>query len=106
MYVLYTEATMAAKSNKDRSLDVICQHKSNRTIIPLKIRLRDDDGEFQTYVIRSVKDLTTYGGYTMPNGFPCAMNHIYTFDCKIIVFDSERLIRLMYNATDNEWRVM
>ncbi len=90
----------------DRLYDVICQHKSDHTIIPLKIRLKDDDGEFQTYMIRAYRDLTTYGRYSMPNGFLCATNHIYTFECKIAVFDRERVIRLMYNASDNEWKIL
>lgn len=96
---------MGAVNSNDKVLDVICQHKADRTIIPLKIRLRDEDGEFQTFAIRAYKDLTSYGRYNMPNGFVCAMNHIYKFECKIAVFDREQTIRLVYNSTDNEWLI-
>lgn len=30
-----------------RSADVICQHKKDGTIIPLKLRIEDEDGELQ-----------------------------------------------------------
>lgn len=32
--------------------DVICQHKIDGSIIPLKIRITDEDGEYQVYNIK------------------------------------------------------
>ena len=49
-------------------IDVICQHTKDRRIIPMRIRLTDEDGVIQTYNIKSYKDVTTHGSYVMPNG--------------------------------------
>ena len=35
---------MSAHFNHQQSLDVICQHKKDGSIIPLKIRLQDEEG--------------------------------------------------------------
>lgn len=84
--------------------DVICQHKRDGKIIPLKIRLVDEDGEFQTYQIRAYKELSSDGSYMMPNGV-MATNHIWLFECKIVVFNTEKRIKLFYNAYDSKWKV-
>lgn len=90
---------------QDIKADVICQHGRDGTIVPLKIRIVDDDGEYQTYQIRAYKVLAGNGKYTMPNGVS-AINNIWKFECKIVVFNSEKIIQLLYNASDNYWRVM
>lgn len=95
---------MGQMQENDRIADVICQHTRDGTIIPIKIRLQDEDGEFQTYSIQAYKDLTHYGNYVMPNGVTTS-NHMWRFECKIIVFGVEKRIRLFYNAFDNKWKV-
>ena len=45
--------------------DVICQHKTDGTIIPLKIRITDEDGEYQVYNIKSYKDVSNRTAYTL-----------------------------------------
>ena len=44
---------MSAHFVHQKSLDVICQFKKDGTIIPLKIRLQDEDGEYQS--LESIK---------------------------------------------------
>ena len=67
--------------------DVICQHKTDGSIIPLKIRITDEDGEYQVYNIKSYKDVSNRTAYTMPNGTSVApANHLWKFECKISVF--------------------
>lgn len=95
---------MISEPNDNRIADVICQHKRDGTIIPIKIRLSDDDGEFQTYKIKAYKDLTHYGEYIMPNNISSG-NHMWKFECKINVFGTQKSIKLFYNAVDNCWRV-
>ena len=91
-------------AEKDRLADVICQHRRDGTIIPIKIRIMDDDGEYQAYQIQAYKDLTHYGDCTMPNGIKAA-NHMWKFECKIVVFHREKKIQLFYNAYENRWKV-
>lgn len=88
----------------DKFADVICMHKRDGTIIPIKIRIEDDDGEFQTYKIKAYKDLTHYGNCTLPNGISIS-NYMWEFECKIEIFNIEKRIILHYNIRDNSWRV-
>ena len=85
-------------------IDVICQHTKDRRIIPMRIRLSDEDGVVQTYNIKSYKDVTTHGSYVMPNGIR-GSNYIWTFECKILVIDTLRRIKLFYHSADNVWTI-
>ena len=86
--------------------DVICQHKTDGSIIPLKIRITDEDGEYQVYNIKSYKDVSNRTAYTMPNGATVApANHLWKFECKICAFNTLKQIQLFYNAYENSWRV-
>ena len=44
--------------DKRRKVDVICQHSSDGNIMPLKIRFEDEDGQWQTYIIKEYKDIS------------------------------------------------
>ena len=86
--------------------DVICQHKTDGSIIPLKIRITDEDGEYQVYNIKSYKDVSNRTAYTMPNGTSVApANHLWKFECKICAFNTLKQIQLFYNANENSWKV-
>ena len=75
--------------------DVICQHKIDGSIIPLKIRITDEDGEYQVYNIKSYKDVSNRTAYTMPNGTSVTpANHLWKFECKISVFNTLKRIQL------------
>lgn len=85
-------------------IDVICQHKADRSIIPIKIRLRDEDGEFQTFVIKSYKVLCSPRDQGASGGIP-STSHTWKFLCKIACFGMEKSIRLFYNSYDNYWKI-
>ncbi|MCQ2539973.1 MAG: hypothetical protein MJ114_05935 [Acetatifactor sp.] len=108
MTLRYAERTgeriVEERNRKNQRVDVICQHSRDGSIIPLKIRIRDDDGEYQIYAIKGYKDVSGNGAYTMPNGIP-GTSHTWMFECKIAVFSTERRIRLFYNAYENFWRM-
>ena len=92
---------------QNQFVDVICQHRTNGTIIPLRIRVKDEDGIHQEYNIKSYKDLTHVGSYSLPNGIMVSSsNHIHYFECKILVFNQYRLLKLFYNAYDCRWRIV
>ena len=90
---------------RENKVDVICQHSRDGTIIPMKLRVEDEDGEYQTYLIRSYKDVTNYGE-TDNQKVSIAINHMWTFECVILVFGRERRIRLLYNSFENLWRTV
>ena len=56
---------MGVIQEKNTLADVICQHKIDGSIIPLKIRILDEDGEYQVYNIRSYKDVSNHKAYTI-----------------------------------------
>lgn len=87
---------------KNKAVDVICQHTREGNIIPLKIRVQDEEGEFQNYVVKGYKDLSHKGSYTMPNGVGVTST-IFPFECKIVVFERERIVHLYYNSLDHIW---
>lgn len=88
----------------NQTADVICQHKRDGSIIPIKIRIIDEDGEYQTFQVKAYKNLSYNGNYTMPNGVE-SLNHIWRFECKITVLQEEKRIQLFYNAYENKWKV-
>ena len=51
---------------QNRAIDVICQHTREGNMIPIKIHIQDEEGEFQTFVVKSYKDLSHKGNFTMP----------------------------------------
>ena len=78
-----------------QKIDVICQHLRDGSIIPMRIRLDDEDGVVQTFNIKSYKDVTTGDRYMNLN----------TFDCKILVLDTLRPVRLFYHVRDGIWTI-
>lgn len=89
----------------ERAADVICQYKMDGTVIPLKIRVEDDDGEYQTYQIKSYKYLSASGELKMPNEVNCQSTQPLAFECKIQVFTMTTRIMLYYSRIENRWKV-
>ena len=71
--------------------DVICQHKTDGTIIPLKIRIAGEDGEYQIFNIKSYKVLSDHKEHTLPNGVSATL--------------MIKRIHLFYNSYENLWKV-
>ena len=40
-----------------KAVDVICQHSADGTIIPIRVRVKDEDGEYHAYTIKGYKDI-------------------------------------------------
>lgn len=89
----------------DRKIDVICQHASSGQIIPLKIRMIDDDGEWQVYKIKSYKILSCPGVIRLPNNVDTTAN-TWLFECQIQIFGRVILIRLYYNTYEGVWKII
>ena len=105
MFYNKTEVNMMGKMlEKNHKVDVICQHNRDGSIIPIKIRVIDEDGEFQTYMIRGYRQLN------FREEDVCSVDsikkHIWRFECKISVFDKEKIITVLYNSYENLWRLV
>ena len=95
---------MSVHDFQRQKIDVICQHTKEGGIIPLRILMNDEDGMVQTYNIKSYMDTSTHGGYILPNEIH-GSNYIWTFECKILVMDMLRRIKLFYHSGDNVWTI-
>ena len=89
---------------QNKAIDVICQHSSDGTMIPLRLRIQDEEGEFHAYTVKGYKDLSHKGNYTMPNGV-IATSALFPFECRINVFGALKVVSIYYNSTDNVWRL-
>ncbi len=87
-----------------RSADVICQHKKDGTMIPLKLRIEDEDGELQNYSIRSYRPLSLGGKVLLPNEVTVE-RPIWRYECKVCVWGRERIIQLFYHTHEKVWYV-
>ncbi len=85
-----------------KKVDVICEFSREGTIIPITIRPADEDGEYQTYVIKGYRNLTGQGTRTLPDGV-YVNDETLIFECNIIVFGIRKLIRLYYKTDEHYW---
>ena len=85
-------------------VDVICQHCKDGTIIPLKVRMTDEEGMYQSYTIHGYKKISG-GGYTLPNGvYVSGLGQ--AFECKIVTFGRKHSIYLFYKSIEKGWDVV
>lgn len=82
-------------------VDVVCTITSTRKIIPYKFRVKDEDGEYQTYLIKGYKDISL-----RPNGNKNSVPINWKFECIIEVWGRERIVTLFYNPSDSQWRIL
>ncbi|MBQ1171495.1 MAG: hypothetical protein IIX48_02700 [Lachnospiraceae bacterium] len=95
---------MSALNISDRSIDVICQNCRDGSIIPLKLRITDEDGEIQQYQIKGYRDITGRHSYQLPNGTTVTTTQeIKVFECRIECFHRQRVISIFYNPKTLIW---
>lgn len=87
-----------------RKVDVICQHSRDGTMIPIKVRFVDEDGEYQTYRIKGYRDLSHQGTREMPDGV-FVSNRTFIYECSIMAFGRKRMIRLYYEPSGTVWKM-
>ena len=96
-----TGVCMMYYQGQGQPVDVICQHCRDGTIILMKVRIRDEEGMYQSYAIKGYKKISG-DGYTMPNGVYVKAT-TQTFECKILTFGRERIIHLYYKSVEQGW---
>lgn len=90
---------------QNRFADVICQYTRDGRIIPLRVRLQDDDGMYQTYTIKSYKELSHAGSYKTPYG-TISHSSNWNFLCRVQILDKLITMELFFNGSDNLWRIV
>ncbi len=87
-------------------VDCICQHNADGELIPLRIRIRDDDGEYQLYTIHECRQLELNPGQLTPEKVdPTIYDLVY--ECHVNDFGRDRKFRLYYNlrSTTHLWKI-
>ena len=72
----------------EKTLDVICMIGGDGSVIPIKIRFIDEEGEVQVHRIKKYKDISHRGTFTNSNGV-FITNEMLVFMCKISCFGQE-----------------
>lgn len=83
-------------------VDVILQHNADGEIIPLRIRITDEDGEKQAYTITGCKAIDDVNACVMPDGVAVCQDTMI-FDCHIPILGQDRMIRLYFSKFSFKW---
>ena len=84
------------------NLDVICQISHDGTVIPIKIRTADDEGELQTYSIKEYRQIN-HDSQIVKDDEICITYKTLVFDCRIPVFGRTQSARLYFNTEGSRW---
>ena len=87
-----------------RNVDVSSVHYKDGQVVPLRIRVEDEDGEEHTYSIKDYKDLSGRGAYTTSDGI-YVTDRILHFECRIVVLGQIRRLRLYYHRNTEIWTI-
>ena len=83
-------------------VDVIAEFKSDGAIIPMRFRMMNEDGEYEAFTIKAYKQMPKKETYTTEDGvYIC--NEDLVFQCKVIVLNIERIVRLYFFKRKNSW---
>ncbi len=92
------------KGHDIQTVDVICQHSTDGSMIPLRIRLKDEDGATQTYTIKNYEDQSHQGTRTMPDGM-FVTDKTFVYECQVLAFGRYKTIRLYYEPSGTVWKM-
>ncbi len=87
---------------KRKPVDVILQNNIDGTIIPLKLRIKGEDGEqYECKVIGDI-DLSGQGARTFADGVYVS-NRNLVYKCKLQVEDKEKVVNLYHIPSISAW---
>ena len=86
-----------------KPVDVICQHCADGSIIPIKIRVQDDEQVYNVYNIKSYTAITS-DKIMLPSEVMITTD-LMRYDCKIEVFGIQKRIVLHYSKSRVQWYV-
>ena len=88
-----------------QNVDVIAQFNKDGKVIPIRVRLEDEDGFRHEYTIKEYREIDHPGcGVPLPNGIFVTGNTLI-YECKISVLGHVKTIDLYYKAGDMTWYV-
>ena len=84
------------------NLDVICQISHDGTVIPIRIRTPDDEGELQTYNVKEYRQINHDSQIVKDDGIDITY-HTLVFDSRLIVGERVQPARLYFNTEGATW---
>lgn len=87
-----------------KAADVICMITKEGKTIPLKFRVTDEDGEVQTYSVKSYRMISHTKEIILPNEVTID-RIIWNYECKINVWGKERIVSLCHHTHENVWYI-
>lgn len=85
--------------------EVICQHGIDGSIMPIKIRFRDEYGEWQTHkIVRFRERMAGEESAFVPGCIPATAS-LRRFDCFVQTFGFEKSVTLYYNSNQGTWKL-
>ncbi len=87
-----------------KPVDVICQQNRDGTMIPMRVRLTDEEGATQTYTIKEFRDLSHQGTREMPDGM-YVTDMTFVYECQVLAFGRYKMIRLYYEPSGTVWKM-
>ena len=86
------------------NVDVIAEFKADGTIIPMRFRVMNEDGQYEQFTIKAVKQAEKKGTYTTEDGmYVC--NDDRVFVCKVFILGAEKRVRLYFHKNTCSWRL-
>ena len=85
-------------------VDVICEHKSDGTMIPMRFRILNEDGDFESYTIKGYREILRKDCYTTPDGLlVCSKDKV--FECRVVILEMYKTVRLYFDKNSCSWRL-
>ena len=86
------------------NVDVICEHKADGSVIPLRFRLLNEDGAYEAYTIKGYRQLYSKETYRTPDGvYVCSKDRV--FECRVLILDMYRTVRLYFDIDKVSWKI-
>ena len=85
-------------------VDVICEHKSDGTIVPIKFQILDEDGVYQRFTIKNYRLSDITGAYNTKDGLYVTKD-TSIFECKIDVLGYKKFVRLYFFPNNMQWKL-
>ncbi len=85
-------------------VDVICEHKSDGSIIPIRFQILDEDGSYQRFTVKGYRLNEITGAFTSRDHL-FVTNDTKIFECKIEVLGYKKTVRLYFFANNMQWKL-
>lgn len=76
--------------------------KADKSIIPLRFRIMDEDGEYQQYTVKGYKPILLSETKTTLDGI-YVTSSAQIFECRVIINNKVNTVRLYYLPDKQEW---